>query len=85
MSDKDVNKDTYLTFSRLVSGLALALVIIMGWLFNIFVTSSSDLREDQEISKVRSAVNQVEIDCINRIIKLERERRNIRKLTDSTK
>jgi len=85
MSDKDVNNDTYLTFSRLVSGLALALVVIMGWLFNIFVASSSDLREDQEISKVRSAVNQAEIDCINRIIKLDRERRNVRKLANSTK
>ena len=81
-NDRDLNTETFLTFSRLVSGLALALVIIMGWLFNIIVTGSSDLRNDQEISKVRSAVNQSEIDCINKIIKLDRERKNIRKLTD---
>jgi len=61
-----MESDKFLTFSRLDSGLALVIVIIMGWLFNLMASNSRDVGDRQSKASVRSAVNETRIEDVER-------------------
>jgi len=64
--DNEEENTRFLTFSRLVSGLAIIIMVIMGWLFNLIASSSKDISDRQAIASVRSAVNETKIDDVER-------------------
>ena len=62
----DDKEGQYVSISLLVSGLSLALVLIVGWLFNVIAENSKVVNERQSIAHVRSAVNETQIGSIKR-------------------
>lgn len=55
----------YITVNRLVSGLAAALVLVVGWLFTMINDSTKEVQEQQAETSIMSAVNKTNIDRLN--------------------
>ena len=55
----------FVSLSVLVSGLGVTLMVVVGWLFTTGEYASNEIRGDQAIASVRSAINQTRLNDID--------------------
>ena len=72
MASDDNNQ--YVTVGRLVSGLGLVILLIVGWLFSMMTSSTREMQENQSVASVRSAVNHTRLNSLDEINKMRRGR-----------
>ena len=77
MKSENISSVEYVTVSKLVSGLAIALILIAGWLFHLIVTATNHLRDTQASQSISTATNEFRLQSVESRLLRDNKRINM--------